>query len=199
MFHGSRVTDVTSYLGQRGEINRAVRVVRERAPERFRWRSAVAGVSALAKSLRGRDRMRVEEPIREVVLDLSDDALRREIVLDARKVGVDLDRGEVLPRFTLAQLLHLSIQHGVELSHLARYARLPSDAGAPIDTAGCVVVGRLLAEHHRQRAHRLWLSVPDPDGPQPLRTHERYILERANQDRRTSEEWSRIARTLLGG
>jgi hypothetical protein len=198
MFHGSRVTDVTQYLGQRGEVNRAVRVVRERTPERFRWRSAVASVSALARDLRGRDRMRIEEPIREVVLDLDDELLRREVVLDARKVGVDLDRGEVLPRYTMGQLVQLSIDHSVELGHLARYTKLPSDSFAPIDTAACVVVGRLLAEHHRQRAHRLWLSVPDPDGPDAIKPHERYILERASRDRLTSEHWAKIARTLLG-
>jgi hypothetical protein len=54
----------------RGELRGAVSIVRHRAPERFRWRRAVGLVSQTAGVLLGRDRMRVEEPIRELVLDL---------------------------------------------------------------------------------------------------------------------------------
>jgi hypothetical protein len=198
MWNGSRVTDQVSYESRRGELRGAVRILRQRPAERFRWRLAVAGVNKIAGALRGRDRMLIEEPIREIVLDLGDDALQREIVLDARKVGVDLDRGEVLPRFSLARLRELAAQNGVELGHLVRYTALPIDEAAPIDTAACVVVGRALAEQHKKRAHRLWLSVPDPDGPDALRLHHKIILERAELDRRTSERWGLLAQTLLG-
>jgi hypothetical protein len=196
MFRGSRITDVAHTLSQRGEMRSAVRIVRQRAPERFRWRAAVATVNGAARNLRGIERLRVEEPIREVVLDLSDDFLRREVVLDARKVGIDLDRGEVLSRFTLGQLLQMTVHEGAPLAHLARYTSLPSDPTAPIDTAACVVVARILAEHHRRRAHQLWLSVPDPDGPSPLMQHERFMLERAEREKLTSDRWAQVA-TLL--
>lgn len=198
MWKGARVTDVVNYHARRGELRGAVRVVRQRPAERFRWRSAVAGVNKVASGLRGLDRMRVEEPIREIVLELPDASLRREVVLDARRVGVDLDRGELLPRHTLSELRRLSTLHEVELSHLARYTKLPRDLAAPIDTAACVVVGRTLAEHHRQKAHRLWLDVPDPDGPEPLRMHHRYMLERAERSRREAERWAELAKALLG-
>ncbi len=198
MQSGSRVTDVVTYHAGSGELRGAVRAVRQRPPERFRWRTAVAGVNRFVGLLRGRDRMRVEEPVREIVLDLTDASLQREVVLDARRVGVDLDRGELLPSFTLGELRLISLSHGVDISHLARYATLPRDVREPIDTAACVIVGRALAEHHRRKAHRLWLSVPDPDGPEPRMLHHGYILERAAQDRVLSERWACVARELTG-
>jgi hypothetical protein len=198
MFQGARITDVVTYHAQRGELRGAVRVVRERPAERFRWRMAMAGVTKAAGTLRGIERLRVEEPVRELVLDLSDASLQREVVLDARKAGVDLDRGELLPHHTLSDLRSLSLLHGVELSLIGRYTKLPSELAAPVDTAACAVVGRLMAEHHRRKAHRLWLSVPDPDGPEALRKHHRFILERAARDRAEAERWSNLAKSLLG-
>jgi hypothetical protein len=199
MFEGSRVTDAVSFHQRRGEMRNAVRVVRQRTPERFRWKSAVAGVNKVAGRLRGLDRMRIEEPVRELVIDLPDDTLRREVILDARKVGVDLDRGEVLPHLTLADLRRLSFLAGVDATRIGRYTTLPTDFGQPIDTAACVVIGRALSKHYRNRAHKLWLSVPDPDGPEPLRLHHRYMLQRADQDRAESERWAALAKAILDG
>jgi hypothetical protein len=196
---GSRVTDAASFHLRRGELKGAVRVVRKRPPERFRWRTAVGGVSRAASRLRGLDRMRVEEPIREMVLDLPDPSLRREVVLDARRVGVDLDRGELLPHLTLADLRRMAFLAGVDPSRIARYTKLPGGFGDPIDTAACVVVGRALGEHHRRRAHKLWLSVPDPDGPSLLRQHHRYMLSRAERERAEAERAQALSQALLAG
>lgn len=198
MFQGARITDVVTYHAQRGELRGAVRIVRERPAERFRWRMAVAGVTKAAGSLRGLDRLRVEEPVRELVLDLADVSLQREVVLDARKAGVDLDRGELLPHHTLRDLRRLSLLHGVELAHIGRYTRLPRELEASVDTAACAVVGRALADHHRKKAHRLWLSVPDSDGPEPLRQHHRFMLDRAARDRAEAERWAALTKALLG-
>ena len=66
-------------LFRSGDLKRAVRVVRTRVPERLRWRAAVAGVSEAAAPLRGRERFLIEEPVRELVLDLDDTILRREV------------------------------------------------------------------------------------------------------------------------
>src|SRR5436309_15990298 len=100
MSQGARVTDEIDFYRRRGQLQNTVRVIRARTPERLRWRAGVACVTQIAGSLRGRERMRIEEPVRELVLDLEDRMLRRETVLDARRSGVDLDRGEVLPRLT---------------------------------------------------------------------------------------------------
>ena len=154
MSSGARVTDAVGFHARRGEMRGAVRVVRKRAPEKFRWRKAVMGVNKVAGSLRGLDRMHIEEPVREMVLDLSDFDLKREVVLDARRVGVDLDRGELLPRLTLADLRRLAFLTDCEVQRVGRYTKLPMDFGQPIDTAACVVVGRSLADHHRRRARR---------------------------------------------
>ncbi|HBQ10780.1 MAG TPA: hypothetical protein DEF51_06170 [Myxococcales bacterium] len=197
MFEGSRVTDAVSFHARRGELKTAVRVVRSRVPERFRWKSAVAGVSKVTGKLRGLDRMRVEEPIRELVIELPDADLRREVVLDARKAGVDLDRGEILPHLTLADLRRLSFLVRVDVGRFRRHMKLPGDFHEPIDTAGAVVVGRGISEYHRRRAHKLWLSVPDPDGPNALRRHHQMMLQNADKERREAEMWGALAKALL--
>ncbi len=196
---GSRVTDATQFHMRRGELKGAVRIVRQRPPERFRWRDAVSNVSKAAATLRGLDRMRVEEPVRELVLDLADHDLKREVVLDARKFGVDLDRGELLPHLTLADLRRVAYLTGVDALRIGKYTKLPGGFGDPIDTAACVVIGRALGEHHRMRAHKLWLSVPDPDGPTRLMKHHRIMLDRADHERREADRWLALAKSLLAG
>src|SRR5687768_3181257 len=104
MYDGSRVTDAVEYWRRRGELKGAVSIVRKRLPEHFRWRRAVNVVSQAAGALVGRERMRIEEPVREIVLDLPDEVLRREVVIDARRFGVDLDRGEVLRPRTVGEI-----------------------------------------------------------------------------------------------
>lgn len=198
MYDGSRVTDAVEYWRRRGELKGALTIVRGRKPERFRWRRAVGAVSQSVGGLgAGRDRMRVEEPIRELVLDLSDDVLRREVVIDARRWGVDLDRGEVLPRRTLAELQRVAFLAGTDLSRVARHVRLPGDREAPVDTAAVIVVGRALGEQYKVRSQRLLLQVPDEDGPEALRLHHRIMVERAAQDRADSQRWFAFARAVL--
>ena len=199
MYEGSRITDAAAYHVRQGEVRGAVRLVRKRTPERFRWRKAVAGVSQVAGKLAGIERLRVEEPVRELVLDLDDGDLQREVVLDARKAGVDLDRGEILPHATLADLRRASFLVGVDVRRIRRYTKLPEGFGDPVDTAACIVIGRTLSEYHRLRAHKLWLRVPDPDGPVPLRKHHLMMLQRADRDRTESERWAALAKTLIEG
>lgn len=197
MYDGSRVTDAVDYWARRDDLRKAVHVVRRRSPERFRWRRAVSGVSECIATLRGRARMMIEEPVREIVLDLEDATLRREIVIDARRAGVDLDRGEVLRRVSRAELDEISHRTGTDVGRMARHMRLPSDPAHPIDTAGAIVVARALADHFRTRSQRLLLSVPDPDGPERLMLHHRIMLDRAQRDRAESQRWLALARTLL--
>lgn len=197
MYDGSRVTDAVDYWKRREELKRAVHIVRARQPERFRWRKAVAAVSASTGPLRGITRARIEEPVREIVLDLGDDVLKREVIIDARRVGVDFDRGEVLPRKTLAEIRSAARNNGVDLTRITRHLRLPDDGLAMVDLAGIIVVGRALGDHYRTKAQRLLLSVPDPDGPEQLRLHHRIIIDRADTDRAESQRWYAFARTIL--
>lgn len=197
MYDGSRVTDAVDYWKHREDLRKAVAIVRGRAPERFRWRKAVNGVSESIGRLRGRDRLVVEEPVREIVLDLDDAVLRREVVIDARRVGVDLDRGEVLRAHTLSDLERLALEAGTDFRRLARHVRLPTDPGAHVDVAGAIVIARALADHHRTKAQHLMLQVPDPDGPEVVRKHHQIMLERAAVDRAESQRWLGLARALL--
>ncbi len=198
MYDGSRVTDAVDYWKHRENLKKAVSVVRGRSPERFRWRRAVGGVSESIGKLRGHARMVLEEPVREIVLDLGDATLRREVVIDARRVGVDLDRGEVLASYTRGELERFALETGTDFARLARHMRLPTAAEQPIDTAGAIVIARALGDHFRSRAQYLLLQVPDPDGPEALRLHHRIMLERAGRDRAESQRWLGLAKRLLG-
>jgi len=199
MYAGARVTDAVTFHRHRGELKAAVRIVRFREPERLRWRTAVMGVNASTGTLLGRPRMMVEEPIREIVLDLSDLELRREVVLDARRVGVDLDRGEILPFRTMGDLRRMAFLTQTDLSWVARHVALPTDFEAPVDTAAVALVGRAFAEHHRRRAQRLWLELPDPEGPVRPTLHHELLAERAELDHDLSRRWTALSRAVVTG
>lgn len=197
MYAGARVTDAVDFEKRRGELRGAVKVVRVRPPERFRWRSAVSNLTGEAGRLRGLQRMRIEEPIREMVVELPDFDLRREVVLDARRGGVDLDRGEVLPVRSMGDVRRFAFLTGADITRVERYLRLPEDFGAPVDAAGVVLVGRAWADHHRRAAQRLWLRLPDQDGPLPWRAHHYIMAERARAEANLSSRWTAFARALV--
>jgi hypothetical protein len=196
MTAGARITDAVAHFRNRGNLKSAVKLVRTRQPERLRWRAAVGALTLDAGRMLGGERMRVEEPIRELVLDMEDELLRREVVLDARLHRVDLDRGEILPRWSLGDLRRMSFLARTDIDLLARYVRLPNEHEAPIDTAAVVLAGRSFSHMFRQRAQRLWLSVPDQDGPEPKMKHHTYILQRADQDAERSRRWGALSKTL---
>jgi hypothetical protein len=194
----ARVTDEVDFWKRRGELQGSVRVIRARSPERLRWRAAVASVTAVAGTLRGVERARIEEPVRELVLDLDDRILRRESVLDARKGGVDLDRGEVLPRHTRWDLRRTAFLTGVDQEELARYMRLPADYERHVDTAAVVIVSRALANAHKQRGDKLFSRVRADKGDGLLR-HEQYMLDRAEVEHDLSRRWAALSRTMIDG
>lgn len=196
MSAGARVTDEVEFYRRKGQLQNAVRVIRTRTPERLRWRVGVAAMTQVAGSLRGRDRMRVEEPIREVVLDLEDRLLRRESVLDARRSGVDLDRGEVLPQLTRWDLRRSAFLIGVDHTALAPYMRLPDEYSAPIDTAAAVLISRAFAAAHKTRAARM-LKALSPQSTTPLARHEQYMLERGERDKDLARRWMVLSKVLV--
>jgi hypothetical protein len=198
MAQGARVTDEIDFYKRRGQLQSAVRVIRARTPERLRWRAAVAAVTQVAGDLRGRDRMRIEEPVREIVLDLEDRILRRESVLDARRSGVDLDRGEVLPQHTRWDLRRTAFLTGVDNEVLSRHLRLPAEYSRPIDTAAVVIVSRALAQAHKQRAERLLARLATATQVQ-LARHEQYMLERAERDKDLARRWIALAKVMVEG
>jgi hypothetical protein len=195
---GVRVTDEVSFWQRRGDLRRAVRVVRERTPERLRWRAAVSTVTEVAAGLSGSERVRIEEPVREVVLDLDDRILRREVVIDARRFGVDFDRFEVLPVRTRWDLTRTAYLTGVEPELIERYLPLPADFGQPVDMAGIAVISRALAATHKTRADKLVERVGVTDG-RALAKHERIMLERADHERDRARRWAALSKTLLEG
>ncbi|MFO0694968.1 MAG: hypothetical protein U0230_15525 [Polyangiales bacterium] len=195
---GSRVTDAVEYYKQRGENRFAFRAVRDRGPDKFRWRNAVSSLTQTIGVLRGHTRIRLEEPVREMVLDVDDGILRREVVLDARRHRVDLDRGEILPVRTMGDLRRTAFLAGTNLDLVRRYVRLPDDYEAPIDTAGVVLVGRAMCEQYRKRAQQLMLEVPLVDEPARLTVRQRSILAQAESDGSESSRWAALSRTLLG-
>jgi hypothetical protein len=194
---GARVTDQVERLRQRGEGREAVREVRRRDPDTFRWRSAVAKVSCVVGGLRGKDRLLLEEPVREMVFDLPNPLLRREVVLDARRHRVDLDRGEILPRRTRGDLARVAFLAELDLDLVRRYVRLPDDFDAPIDTGGVVVVGRALSRHFRarmkERARMLRAASAPPKDSDLRRTVEALI----EFDALDAKRYAALAEALL--
>ncbi|MDH5674262.1 MAG: hypothetical protein OEZ06_19065 [Myxococcales bacterium] len=198
MSAGARITDEVNFFRKRGELRKAVRVVRTRSPERLRWRAAVSSVTASAAALQGVDRFRVEEPVRELVLDLDDRILRRETVLDARRYGIDLDRGEVMPARTGWDLKRTAYLTGVNHELVGRYLPLPADYSSPIDTSGVVVVARAIAAGHKSRSDRLVQRV-SADGKEDLARHEQMMLERARHERDLARRWGALSKALIHG
>ncbi|MBX3248399.1 MAG: hypothetical protein KF901_14565 [Myxococcales bacterium] len=196
--NGARITDAVSFYQRKGEGKDAVRLVRQRDPDKFRWRSAVSKLTSSAGRMRGSDRMKIEEPIREVVLDLADDGLQREVVLDARRFNVDLDRGEILPAHTMGDVRRYAFLVGADVRVIERYVELPEDFAAPVDVAACALVGRAMANHHRRRAQKIWLELPDPEDPEPRRHHHDLMADRAARDAELARRWAAFAKTLLG-
>lgn len=193
-----RVTDQVDHYRQRRELRGVVRVIRNRPPERLRWRTALATVTQIAGGLYGRERMIIEEPIREVILDLEDKILRRETTLDARRYGVDLDRGEILPKHNMWDLKRTAFLTGVDLDLLGHYIKLPEDYSRTIDTAAVVLIGRSLADLHRKRAQKLYLRVQErPD--RHLMLHERFMMERANYDTELARRWTALTKNMVQG
>jgi hypothetical protein len=195
----ARVTDAVNFYSERGDKRFAVREIRSRRPDKFRWRSAVGRLTKEAGHMRGLERLRVEEPVREVVVDLPDPLLRREVVIDARRHNVDFDRGEVLPFHRMGDLRTYAHLVHADIGLIQRYVALPDDFDAPIDTAGVVLVARAMANQHRRRAQRIWLELPDPDDPlaEPM-LHHRFLGERAQRDAEQAKRWSALTNTLLG-
>ncbi len=135
------------------------------------------------------------ETLVQLVLDLSDRELRRDVVLDARKLGVDLDRGEVLPRFTVGDLRRMAFLAGVDLSLIGRYLPISDDFFAPIDTAGVAVVSRVLADYHVRRSHQLMLRVPEAAYDEKSRHHV-WLMQRAETDADAGKRWRAFTRSL---
>jgi len=201
---GARITDEVEYYRRTGQFQQAVRVIRNRKPERLRWRMGVAALTQIAGTLRGRERMRIEEPVREMVLELPDRLLRRETVLDARRNGVDLDRGEVLPQLTRWDLRRSAFLIGVDQRALSPYILLPNDYAQPIDTAAAVLVSRAFAAAHKARADRLLEAIPTDvqqnwEQRLALPRYQQYRIERAERDRDLAGRWNVLAKVLVEG
>jgi hypothetical protein len=156
-------------------------------------------VTSIAGKLEGLERMRVEEPVRELILDIDDRILRREVTLDARLNGVDLDRGEVLPRHTMLDLKRTVYLAGVDLGALAPYVKLPDDYYKRIDTAGVVLASRALSNLHGNRAQKLLLRVSDRKSKRPMMRYERMMVDRASYDTELARRWAALSRTMVKG
>ena len=141
--------------------------------------------------------MRVEEPIRELVVDLPDGFLQREVVIDARRNNVDLDRGELLPTHRMGALRRYGFLVGADMRLVDRYVALPTDFAAPVDTAGVVVVSRAVANYHRLRAQRLMLEIPDHEGPIPRLPRFEAMAEEADREAERSRRWKALADRML--
>jgi hypothetical protein len=121
-------------------------------------------------------------------------------VLDARRHNVDLDRGEVLPLHRMGDLRRMAFLTGTDIRKIGHYIWLPEDFEAPIDAAGVGLVARAYGDMHRRRAQKIWLEIPDPDGPQQQSraNPDRRLIERAQREADMAERWTALSRAVLG-
>lgn len=195
---GARITDEVDGFRRVGDLCGAVRALRRRRPERLRWRAAAASMTAAAVHCQGLTRARIEEPIREMILDMDDRILRRETVLDARRVGLDLDRGEVLPVHSRWELKRSAFLVGVDHELLGRYMQLPGEFTQLIDTAGAVLLARSFATALSSRAERLETRVTYTGAANGL-PHEQALLKRAAFEREQAQRWAALSKVLVQG
>lgn len=195
---GARVTDAVEFFRQRQEHEQAFAMVRHRTPDGHRWRRATAKVAGGLAPLTGRRRERLVEPLRELVFDLRDPTLRREVVLDARRAHLDLDRGEILPVRTYGELRRAAFLVDVDLRLVEAHVALVPDFDAPIDVAGVVVVARALEEAFSRRARRLALELPLQSGEERLATpRELGMLGQVARDEADARRYRALSTSLL--
>lgn len=192
-----RVTDAVNFFQQKGHAKGAVRVVRSRSPERFRWRRAVGSLTETAGRMTGLSRMRIEEPVREVVLDVGSRPLKKMVVLDARIHGVDLDRGEVLPHHRFADIRRMAFLAGVDLARLQPHMPLPTDVLGPVDSAAAILVSSAIAGSHRRLAQAFWGRLPGAESPVALCKHHQRIEQRADREAQLAKRWDAFALALM--
>lgn len=195
MYTGSRVTDAVRYHQVRGELNCAVRIVRSRQPEACRWREAVYRVNTGTSRLEGLCRARIEEPLREAVMDLPDQTLQYEVVIDADATGVDLDRGEILPTRTVGEVRRMVFLTGVSPHVLQGHVRLPSDLQALVPVAPVVRFSRRMADLHHREALAIRQTIPSSS----LWLSDEDIQQKARVERNLhhARAWSGLAQALL--
>jgi hypothetical protein len=197
MYTGSRITDAVDYFQRHERLPGAVSIIRTRTPERFRWRRAVRNVTRVATHLRGLDRMRIEEPIREVVLDLPQPHLRGHVVLDACQVGMDLDRGEIFGIRSEGEIRRLAFLTGVDWSLIQQRLSFHQQWDAAVQAVRVGLLGRHMARAHHARARDFSRQVPD----QPMEEDDWFLASYAQQQAQHHEDqarrWEALVHSLM--
>lgn len=195
-----RVTDEVEARSKDGDLPGAVEIVRRRRPDARRWRTAVTVVAKRSvEVVRGLERHCAEEALREIVLGVHDPGLRCETVLDVRLQGMDLDRGEVLPRWRIGELRRLAYLLDLELDAVAAHVPLPEGFSRGIDTPGVVLTGRHLAGLHQHNAVRQRRRLPDQVEGKRLDAQQTRLLETAQWAAERARRWSTLAEHLAYG
>lgn len=192
-----RVTDEVVARSEQGDLPGAVEVVRRRRPDARRWRMAVGVVARRSIEVaHGFERHCAEEALREIVINVGDRALRRETVLDVRLQGLDIDRGDVLPRWRIGELRRLAYLLDLELDAVAAHVPLPDGFSQGIDTPGVVLTGRHLAGLHRHNAERQLRRLPDAVKTARMSSHQAKILSTAQWASERARRWNTLAEHL---
>jgi hypothetical protein len=199
----TRVSDEAAILCRRRDFPRAVNVLQRRAAERRRWRHAFRLVTVLGdRALDGSRRVWMEGALRDVVAQVRDLRLQRELVVEARAAQVRFDLGAPLPAWTARTLWHLADTLEIPMQYITRVTALPPTLQAPVDTAQVVVDFRRTAEAHRALAAQLGATLP----PWALFQEAKGALDPALQQRlntvrvqhEASRRWRDFAGRLLG-
>lgn len=196
----ARVLDEVVARSEQGDLPGAVDVVRRRRPDARRWRAAVTVVARRSLEVSyGFERRCAEEALREIVGRVDDRALRCETVLDVRMQGIDIDRGDVLPRWRIGELRRLAYLLDLELDAVAAHVPLPDGFSNAIDTPCVVLTGRHLAGLHRHNADRQLRRLPDSVEVARMSSHQAKLLQTAQWASERARRWNTLAEHLAYG
>ncbi|MBI5513251.1 MAG: hypothetical protein HY909_05745 [Deltaproteobacteria bacterium] len=199
----TRVSDEAAILCRRKDFPRAVNVLQRRRSERRRWRHAFRLVTVLGdRALDGARRSWMEGALREVVAQVADTQLQRELVVEARAAQVRFDLGAVLPGWTGRSLWRLADSLEIPMQYVALVTSLPAALTVPLDTAQVVLDFRRTAEAHRVVAAQLgatlppWAQFQEAKGALDPALKQRLNTVRAQHE--ASRRWRAFAGRLLG-
>lgn len=193
----TRVSDDAAILVQRMDFPRALNVLQRRAPDHRRWRWAFRRVTSGVNVRLDQSRKRwMQSGLDEIVSNVEDRWLQRELAIDYRTgLGVDTELS-VLPRYTARDLWRIAEQYGLPMEYLAHVTELPRFIDAPIDTTRVVIDCRRTAEAHRDEARNLLAGIA-PTETVPLADQLQRIAADAQRD--AEARWRALGQRLAHG
>jgi hypothetical protein len=152
----TRVSEDTAILCRRQDFPRAMNVLQRRPPDHRRWRVGLRNVATSAgRVLQGSRRWWLGGAIRELVSEVPNPWLQRELAVDLFATGTGFEPPDLLPHWTARDVWGLADGVGLPMEYVAQVTALPGYIDARVETARLVLDFRRTALAHHEHARRL--------------------------------------------